>query len=335
MTATRHFFFDVGQGQGSLSVDTGSGEALLVDCAKGTTSEIEQNAAGCKLRLVIVTHLDWDHCADLMNIVRVFDPDSVRLNLDTGWKMQTQYRQLRALIRGLREWSDSRRPARWGFATIETAPDQPKIGSMSWRVLAPEASDVGAAHQADNRNKASVILHLRSNGRGFLFTGDADAAVLGRLVSDDPGQVAADVLVLPHHGGRWRYRTSDPDASDVWPHVGPAIAIISAGSRNDYGHPFPENIQGVLKATQARVMCTQVTPRCFGADSLAAHQEAARGANSMTPPSEAACAGTVQVDVNEVGGLSVAPDLETHGATIRRWPQPCCLSVGSVDPGPE
>ena len=46
--------------------------------------------------------------------------------------------------------------------------------------------------------------------------------------------LAADVLKVPHHGSR----TSS--SAGFLDRVGAAIAIISAGEGNSYGHPHPE-----------------------------------------------------------------------------------------------
>jgi competence protein ComEC len=82
-------------------------------------------------------------------------------------------------------------------------------------------------------NNGSLVLKLSFGRRSFLLTGDiereGEAAMIASRVS-----LAADVLKVAHHGSR---TSSSVEFLD---RVGAAIAIISAGEGNSYGHPHPE-----------------------------------------------------------------------------------------------
>jgi competence protein ComEC len=84
-----------------------------------------------------------------------------------------------------------------------------------------------------NGNNGSLVLKLSFGRRSFLLTGDVEregeAAMIASRVS-----LAADVLKVAHHGSR----TSS--SAEFLDRVGAAIAIISAGEGNSYGHPHPE-----------------------------------------------------------------------------------------------
>jgi competence protein ComEC len=82
-------------------------------------------------------------------------------------------------------------------------------------------------------NDNSLSLRLEYGRRAFLLTGDLEAEAETRLVRE--GRVApADVLKVAHHGSR----TSTTQA--FLRAALPAIAVISSGAGNRYGHPSPE-----------------------------------------------------------------------------------------------
>ncbi len=324
---TQHTFFNIGQGQGSVATDIDANQSMIVDCARGTDAAMaaQTHADDHSVVLILVTHLDWDHCADLMALVRRYQPKMVRLNNDTAWKSDEYARQLSALLRGLRDWDDGFRPSRWGGATTETPQNQPVVGGLRWRVLAPEPRDVATAHLASDRNAASVVLRLVSRSTVILYCGDAPGSVMTRLATEEAAALKSDVVVVTHHGGRWR-SSRDIEGSQLYDLVDASIGIVSAGARNTYGHPFPEHLRDVGRG-ELRIMCTQVTPRCFGADHLEEHREAVAADNHHTPPQDADCAGEVCITVPDSGSFVVSPDEAQHGSRIALWPRPCCRAA--------
>jgi competence protein ComEC len=80
-------------------------------------------------------------------------------------------------------------------------------------------------------NNNSLVLRARVDGRTVLLAGDAEAeeqqAILRTL---EPAGVRADVLKVAHHGSAYQ----EPRFVDA---VDPAVALVSVGSGNDYGHP--------------------------------------------------------------------------------------------------
>lgn len=85
-------------------------------------------------------------------------------------------------------------------------------------------------------NNASLVLKVTGKKKSFLFTGDIEEEAeedIAHLKKWLPG----DVMKIPHHGSR----TSASDAFLTW--VSPAIAVISAGRDNSFGHPSQEVLQ--------------------------------------------------------------------------------------------
>lgn len=83
-------------------------------------------------------------------------------------------------------------------------------------------------------NAASVIGELTVGERSILFTGDSPSAIEQSLVKEYGSVLDTDILKVGHHG-------SKTSSSEVFLRATtPALALISAGVNNRYGHPAPE-----------------------------------------------------------------------------------------------
>jgi len=80
------------------------------------------------------------------------------------------------------------------------------------------------------------VLRVEYGLASFLLASDIEAAREQALVASG-APIAATVLKVAHHGSR---TSSTPAFLGA---VGPAVAVISVGPRNPYGHPDP----GVLE----------------------------------------------------------------------------------------
>ena len=82
-----------------------------------------------------------------------------------------------------------------------------------------------------------MIALVRAGGFGGIRP-DAEAELLGR----DADALAADVLLVPHHGSR----TSSSEAFLAAVH--PVLAVVPAGYRNRFGHPNAEVMERYSRA---------------------------------------------------------------------------------------
>jgi competence protein ComEC len=76
-----------------------------------------------------------------------------------------------------------------------------------------------------------MVLRITFGQRTALLTGDAEALEESELVHNQHAKLRADLLKVGHHGSR-------TSTGDAFLHaVRPAVATISCGVRNRFGHP--------------------------------------------------------------------------------------------------
>jgi competence protein ComEC len=121
-------------------------------------------------------------------------------------------------------------------------------GGLELTVLGPPEPAHGTRSDVNNN---SLVLRARVQGRTVLLTGDAETEEQQAiLAASGPEAVRADVLKVAHHGSAYQ----EPRFLDA---VGPAVALVSVGADNDYGHPNAALV-GRLVRGGARVVRTDV-----------------------------------------------------------------------------
>ncbi len=84
---------------------------------------------------------------------------------------------------------------------------------------------------AGSSNGQSCVLRIDAGGTSALLTGDIEAGAERRLVADARDALAAQILVVPHHGSRTSSMEPFLDS------VGSRVAVFPVGYRNRFGHP--------------------------------------------------------------------------------------------------
>jgi competence protein ComEC len=130
-------------------------------------------------------------------------------------------------------------PRRWGDVEVEVL--HPPAGRLLAGSRRGAASDI---------NSNSVVVRLGVKGRHLLLAGDLEAEGEAALVRGGR-PLTAEVLKVPHHGGR---TSSMPEFLQG---VRPAVAIVSAGYHNRFRHPHAEALDR-YRAIGARVFRTDV-----------------------------------------------------------------------------
>ena len=230
---------DVGQGDAILiqTLD----RAVLVDAGAALPGRFDRGrsvvvpalaALGVRrLDLVVATHADIDHRGGLPAVLAAFPYD--RLWLPYGGLTDPAFAALREVAerRAVRveERGAAGASARW--AGLEVAP--------LWPPRTPRPT---------TRNAGSLVLRISVGGRRVLLPGDLPSAQEEAVLARG-NQVAADVLVLGHHGSRTSTGALFLDA------VAPSLAIVSGPRFSPFGTPHRE-VRERLRARAIRLAWT-------------------------------------------------------------------------------
>ncbi|MEV8633219.1 ComEC/Rec2 family competence protein [Streptosporangium sp. NPDC051023] len=217
---------DVGQGD-ALLVAAGPGRAVVVDTGPDPVrmDRCLRSMGVREVPLVILTHPHFDHVGGLDGVFRgravgavvvtpreVAERESIRLSGDLA-------------RRRVVEWA-ARPGASWRFGPSELT------------ILAPQAdASPSGGGEGTTVNNASVVVHVRWATGTALLSGDIETEAQTELLRQ--GLPRVDIFKVPHHGSA-RY---DPG---FFAAVGARAALISVGADNDYGHPAPSTLAGLL-----------------------------------------------------------------------------------------
>jgi competence protein ComEC len=215
-------FLDVGQGDAIL-VQARDGVTMLVDAGPPRNGVLVRELAlmGVEsLDVLVLTHADADHIGDAAAIVASMRPGIV---LTGGSLADTQvWRALDAAVRATGT----------PVATVRRGATLHLSREVEATVLHPTETFVAGGLE---RNDASVVLRVLAGQVSFLLTGDAESdAELDMVRTLPSSDLRSTVLKAGHHGA------ATSTGMPLLATVRPAVAIISCGRGNRYGHPAPD-----------------------------------------------------------------------------------------------
>jgi competence protein ComEC len=121
-----------------------------------------------------------------------------------------------------------------------------RAGELTLSVIGPPRRLAGTRSDPNNN---SLVLLTQVRAVRILLAGDAEEEEQQALLETSGGAgLAADVLKVAHHGSAFQ----DPRFLDV---IDPAVAVVSVGADNPYGHPNPAVLER-LSRLGARVVRT-------------------------------------------------------------------------------
>lgn len=154
-----------------------------------------------RVNMLMVTHRDSDHSGGMASVLAALDVDEVRSSLPENGGVRC--------LAGQR-WV-------WDGVTFE--------------VLHPVAENYASDGKS---NHVSCVLRIEAGDRRVLLTSDIEAPDEAALLARAPEKLAADVLLVPHHGSKTSSTAAfiaAVDARDV---------VIPVGYRSRFGHPKAE-----------------------------------------------------------------------------------------------
>ena len=213
---------DVGQGMAAvlqvgeraLVYDTGPSSGPQSDASVRVILPWLRAVGVRRLDALVVSHLDDDHSGGALSLLRAMLPDWLASSLPDAHPIVAAASRALRCRRG-EGW-------RWGDAEFE------------W--LHP--ADPPERARGSPTNAVSCVLRVRHPAGTLLLAGDIEAAQERRLVAVYGAQgLAADVLLVPHHGSATSSTEAFVDA------VSPRWAIVQAAYRSRFRHPHPKVVE--------------------------------------------------------------------------------------------
>lgn len=253
----RVVWLDVGQGD-AIVVSFPDGTAWLVDAGpadpygdagRRVVVPYLRRAGIRELDRLVITHPDLDHVGGARSVVR--GVRVARLS-STG-----PVSDARAWLSLLAARGASGEPV----VDVLRAGERLAAGGVSIDVLHPGPEWVPRDPYASRipENEGSIVLLMSWRRCRLLLTGDLGRPGEAHLVEELGDSLEAGLLHVGHHGSR------HSSTAGFLARVRPLDAVVSAGSRNRFGHPHPDAL-GRLAAVGARVHRTDrrgtVTARC-------------------------------------------------------------------------
>jgi competence protein ComEC len=229
-------FIAVGQGDAAL-VTSPTGKTVLIDggprASATALTTFLRGRVTAPIDLVLLTHRHDDHFGGLKQVAQTV---GIRLFMDAP--IEHPGPAYEALLRTLQERKIPVRLAERG-RTIDLG------DGATLTLLSPPAPPIRGRSKV---NANSVVARLDFRGLAVLFAADAEPETERWLLSQ-PLALRARILKVAHHGARLSSTARFLAA------VRPALAIVSVGERNGYGHPTPAALAR-LEKVGARVMRT-------------------------------------------------------------------------------
>ena len=224
-------FLDIGQGD-SILVVTPSGRQALIDGGPDGASASQALAdtlpsGDRSLDLVVMTHLDSDHSNGLLDVLARYTVGAVLSGPQpSGNTMEAQWEE---------------RLEQHGIATVEVRAGHVihLDDGVELQVLNPPQDRL-----FEDFNNDSIVMRLAYGDVSFLLAADIENEAEERMVNGG-AELDSTVLKVAHHGSK--SSTTLPFLNAV----SPAIAVVSAGLDNTYGHPAPAVMERLEAAVGA------------------------------------------------------------------------------------
>ncbi len=167
-------------------------------------------APGVRLGAMIVSHEDSDHAGGMESVLKERRPDWVMTSFDFPNAMKCNAGQ------------------RWTWDGVR------------FEIVHPEV-ETGQDSSAKKSNDLSCVLRIAgADGATALLTGDIEVGAETRLVASGR-DIRAALMTMPHHGSRTSSSAEFIDA------VAPAVVVVNAGYRNQFGHPRADVLEKYLR----------------------------------------------------------------------------------------
>lgn len=218
-------FVDVGQGDSAL-IQAGKNGNVLIDGGDDGSGVILQSFLSKQnvrsLNAVFVSHFHDDHIQGIMELILGGYPIKMLYLPKYSYASESENTLLDLL-------NEKQIP----FRRLEEN-EVLTIGKATYHLLWPKQK---AAYMKENNQ--SLVLRMDYGENRILFTGDIEASAQAELFATSPEEIQAQVLKVPHHGGKTAVFTPFLKA------CAPQISVIGVGIDNYHGHPSKEMLNAL------------------------------------------------------------------------------------------
>lgn len=218
---------DIGQGD-AIYIEAPNGNQMLIDGGppKAVLSALRKVMPfyDRTIDTILVTNPDKDHMAGFIDVLerykvaRVIEPGT-----DSPTGTYAELEKAVSLEKAERVIAERGMKINLG-------------GGAYFEILFPDRDISGLG-----TNTGSIVGRLVYGQTSVMFTGDAPDEIEKYLISLDGKNLKSDVLKVGHHGSR---TSTSPEFVGF---VSPALALISDGKGNSYGHPHEETMETLEK----------------------------------------------------------------------------------------
>ena len=216
------YYFDLGKGDSSLIIAPNRSDVIMIDTGGVRGRSVLDPVISYfkslgikKIDSLVLTHGDYDHMGEAINLVKNIDVGKVIFNCGEFNELEN------TLIKVL-----DKKKIPYYSCSKELNIDNNKLCFLNNK-------DYG------NENDNSNVIYTELNNHKFLFMGDAGVEVEEDL-TEKYNLKDIDILKVGHHGSK---TSSSKNFIDE---IEPKYSIISVGKNNRYGHPNKE-VLNILK----------------------------------------------------------------------------------------
>ncbi|HSR07219.1 MAG TPA: ComEC/Rec2 family competence protein [Bryobacteraceae bacterium] len=207
-----------------------------------------------RLEIVVATHAHEDHSGGVGALLENFRPRELWVGANPSAQLLRRAGELGIPVR---RPNASKAAYEYGGAWMEVLSPPPGFSP------------------AKAGNNDSLALRITYGAHSFLLTGDLESP-MERMLMTEGRPLHADVLKVGHHGSK---TSTSPEFLAA---VAPAVAVISAGFENSFGHPHPavlgrlgERHTAILRTDQDGLVTVCSDGRKLSFDSMLWHPAAA------------------------------------------------------------
>ena len=213
---------DVNQGDSILIETPNNSEAIMIDTGgeinKNLTKKVLLNSLYSrsihKIKYLILTHGDYDHMGEAVNLVNNFKVENVIFNCGDYNNLEKE------LIKTLEN-----KNIKYYSCIKELNIDNYKLQFLNTK-------------KYDNENENSSVIYLNYNNYKFLFMGDAGIP-REKDILEKYNLSNINFIKIGHHG------SNTSSSKNFINSINPKYSLISVGKNNRYGHP-KESVLDIL-----------------------------------------------------------------------------------------